>query len=74
MNKWLKALVPSIVAALVVVFVLMFSGLATSSELTDNGMVVRTVVGLDANVFAGVLIAAVFIAVLVTSVLIERMK
>jgi hypothetical protein len=74
MNKWLKALVPSIVAALVVVFVLMFSGLATSNLQTDDGLIIRTVVGLDVNIFAGVLIAAVFIAVLVSTVLLERIK
>jgi hypothetical protein len=73
MNKWLKVVVPSIVATLVVFFVLVASGLGTSSILNSEGATVtQTVLQLDVNVFAALMIAGVFLAVLISSYLLER--
>jgi purine-cytosine permease-like protein len=73
MANWVKILAPSIVGLLVVVLVLMFSGLATSTILnSEDQYVTQTVVGLDVNVFAAVMILGVFLSVLVTSFAVNR--
>ena len=73
MNKWVKIVTPSIVGMLVVVFVLMFSGLGTSTVLNSEGnYVTSTVVGLDVNVFAAVLLLSVFASVFVTAYITNR--
>ena len=73
MNKWLKVIIPSIVAALVVFFVLIFSGLGTSTILNSEGnFVSSTVVNLDVNVFAALMIAGVFLTVLISSYALEH--
>jgi hypothetical protein len=59
MNKWLR--------------ILMFSGLGTSSILNSEGAyVTRTVVGLDVNVFAWVMLLGVFLSVLATGYVLNR--
>jgi hypothetical protein len=51
----------------------MFSGLATSTILnSEDQYVTQTVVGLDVNVFAAVMILSVFLSVLVTSFAVNR--
>jgi hypothetical protein len=73
MTNWVKLLAPSIVWLLAVVLILMFSGLATSTILnSENQYVTQTVVGLDVNVFAAVMILGVFLSVLVTSFVVNR--
>ena len=73
MNKWLKVIIPSIVAALVVFFVLIFSGLGTSSILNSDGVpVTQTVLQVDVNIFAALMIVGVFLAVLISSYALER--
>jgi ABC-type Na+ efflux pump permease subunit len=73
MTNWVKLLAPSIVGLLAVVLILMFSGLATSTILnSENQYVTQTVVGLDVNVFAAVMILGVFLSVLVTSFVVNR--
>ena len=73
MNKWIKIITPSIIVALAVVFMLIFSGLGTSSIINSDGVpVTSTVVNLDVNAFAALLIAGVFLVVLVSCYALER--
>lgn len=66
MNKWVRVIVPSVVAGVLVLFFLIFSGLGTTSITDAQGNPVSfTVVSLDANAFAALMIGGVFIAVLV---------
>ncbi len=73
MNKWVKIVTPSVVGTLVVVLVLIFSGLATSTVLNSEGnYVTSTVVKLDVTVFAVVLLLGVFLSVFITAYAMNR--
>jgi hypothetical protein len=73
MNKWIKIVAPSIVGMLVAMFVLMFSGLATSTILNSEGnYVTQTVVKLDVNVFAAVMLLSIFVSVIITAYITNR--
>ena len=73
MNKWVKILAPSVVGTIVTVFVLMLSGLATSTVHTAEGnYVASTVVGLEINAFAAIMLVSVFLSVFVTAYLTNR--
>lgn len=70
MNKWIKIVTPTILAAVVVALLLMFSGLGTISLIDNNGdIVTKTIVTLDVNTFAVVMIAGVALTVLFTGLL-----
>ncbi len=72
MNKWIKIVTPTVLAAIVVTFILMFSGLGTASLIDNNGDVVtQTIVKLDVNTFATVMIAGVALTVLFTGLLVQ---
>ena len=74
MNKWIKIITPAVLAAIAVTFILMFSGLGTSTIMNSDGNpVTSTVVNhLDVNVFAALMIAGVSLVVLISSYLLER--
>jgi hypothetical protein len=72
MNKWLKIILPAILTAVVVAFLLMISGLGTTSLIDINGDVItKTVVELDVNSFALVIIAGVTLTVLFTGLIVN---
>ena len=72
MNKWIKIVTPTIIAAVVVALLLMFSGLGTISLIDINGdTVTKTIVALDVNTFAMVMIAGVALTVLFTSLIVQ---
>ncbi|MGD6810292.1 MAG: hypothetical protein ACQCN3_11390 [Candidatus Bathyarchaeia archaeon] len=73
MNKWLKIILPAILTAVVVALLLMISGLGTTSLIDINGDVItKTVVELDVNIFALVMITGVTLTVLFTSLIINN--
>lgn len=70
MNRWIKIVTPTLLAAVVVALLLMLSGLGTMSLLDNNDKIVtQTIVKLDVNTFAVVMIAGVALTVLFTGVL-----
>ncbi len=72
MNKWIKIVTPTILAAVVVALLLMFSGLGTISLIDINGdTVTKTIVALDVNTFAMVMIAGVALTVLFTGLIVQ---
>ena len=72
MNKWIKIITPTILAAVVVALLLMFSGLGTISLIDNNGdTVTKTIVTLDVNTFAVVMIAGVALTVLFTGLIVQ---
>ncbi len=72
MNKWLKIILPAILTAVVVALLLMISGLGTTSLIDINGDVItKTVVELDVNSFALVMIAGVTLTVLFTGLIVN---
>ena len=72
MNRWIKIVTPTLLAAVVVALLLMLSGLGTISLLDNNDKVVtQTIVKLDVNTFAVVMIAGVALTVLFTGILFQ---
>jgi heme/copper-type cytochrome/quinol oxidase subunit 2 len=72
MNRWIKIVTPTLLAAVVVALLLMLSGLGTISLLDNNDKVVtQTIVKLDVNTFAIVMIAGVALTVLFTGILFQ---
>ncbi|XHH10283.1 MAG: hypothetical protein ACFCUE_06530 [Candidatus Bathyarchaeia archaeon] len=72
MNKWLKIILPTILSAIVVTLLLMISGLGTISLIdVNNDIVTKTVVALDVNTFAVVMIAGVALTVLFTGLVVN---
>jgi hypothetical protein len=72
MNRWVKIILPTILAAVVVAFLLVVSGLGTISLIdVNNEVVTKTVVALDVNTFAIVMIAGVALTVLFTGVILQ---
>jgi hypothetical protein len=73
MNKILKVVTPAVIAAVVLFFVLIISGMATTTFMdSERNSVTRTTFTLDINVFAGLVIGGAFVAVLASSYLLER--
>jgi hypothetical protein len=73
MNKWYKVFVPSIIGLLVAFLILVSSGLGTSTILNSEGnYVTQTVVSLEVNVFAFVMLLGIFISVFVTGYAMNR--
>jgi hypothetical protein len=73
MNKWYKVFVPSIIGLLVAFLILVLSGLGTSTILNSEGnYVTQTVVSLEVNVFAFVMLLGIFISVFVTGYAMNR--
>jgi hypothetical protein len=74
MNKWLKIITPAVLAAIAITFILMFSGLGTSTVMDSYGNpVTSTVINhIDVNGFAAVMIAGVSLVVLISSYLLEK--
>lgn len=72
MNKWIKIVTPTILAAVVVALLLMLSGLGTISLIDNNSdTVTKTIVTLDVNTFAIVMIAGVALTVLFTGLIMQ---
>ncbi len=72
MNRWIKIILPTILSTVVVALLLMISGLGTISLIDINDEIVtKTVVALDVNTFAVVMIAGVALTVLFTGVLVN---
>jgi hypothetical protein len=72
MNRWIKIILPTILSAVVVALLLMVSGLGTISLIdVNNDIVTKTVVALDVNTFAMVMIAGVAITVLFCGVIVN---
>jgi hypothetical protein len=75
MNRWIKIILPTILSAVVVALLLIISGLGTISLIDiNNDVVTKTVVALDVNTFAVVMIAGVALTVLLTGVLVNITK
>ncbi len=72
MNRWLKIILPTILSALIVALLLIISGLGTISLIdVNNDIVTKTVVALDVNTFATLMIAGVALTVLFTSLVVS---
>ncbi|MGD6932778.1 MAG: hypothetical protein ACQCN5_01050 [Candidatus Bathyarchaeia archaeon] len=72
MNRWIKIILPTILSAVVIALLLIISGLGTISLIDiNNDVVTKTVVALDVNTFAVVMIAGVALTVLLTGVLVN---
>jgi len=72
MNRWIKIILPTILSAVVVALLLMVSGLGTISLIdVNNNIVTKTVVALDVNIFAMVMITGVAITVLFCGVILN---
>jgi len=72
MNRWLKIMLPTVLSAVVVTLLLMVSGLGTISLIDlNNEIVTKTVVALEINTFAVVMIAGVALTVLFTGLIVN---
>lgn len=72
MNRWIKIILPTILSAVVVALLLMISGLGTISLIDiNNDIVTKTVVALDVNTFALVMITGVAVTVLFCGVILN---
>jgi len=69
---WLKIMLPTVLSAVVVTLLLMVSGLGTISLIDlNNEIVTKTVVALEINTFAVVMIAGVALTVLFTGLIVN---
>jgi hypothetical protein len=71
MNKWIKIVSSGVIAGVVTAVLLIASGLATSSVLTNEGTFTSTTVSLDVNIFAFLMIFGVSLAVVVVNFALE---
>ncbi len=75
MGKWVKIIVPSVIAAVVTAVLLILFGLSTSSVLTSEGTYfTSTTVQVDINVFAFSMIIGVFLAVAIGIYAVESLS
>ncbi len=75
MGKWVKIIVPSVIAAVVTAVLLILFGLSTSSLLTSEGTYfTSTTVQVDINVFAFSMIIGVFLAVAIAIYAVEALS
>ena len=75
MGKWVKIIVPSVIAAVVTAVLLILFGLSTSSVLTSEGTYfTSTTVQVDINVFAFSMIIGVFLAVAIAIYAVEALS
>jgi len=75
LGKWVKIIVPSVIAAVVTAVLLILFGLSTSSLLTSEGTYfTSTTVQVDINVFAFSMIIGVFLAVAIAIYAVEALS
>jgi len=75
LGKWVKIIVPSVIAAVVTAVLLILFGLSTSSVLTSEGTYfTSTTVQVDINVFAFSMIIGVFLAVAIAIYAVEALS
>jgi hypothetical protein len=72
MNRWVRVLGSGIIVGVVTAFLLMLSGLSTSSVLTNEGTYfTSTTISLDVNVFALLMIIGASLTVIVVNFIFE---